>query len=269
MPLPLFQIDAFTAKPFAGNPAGVCLLDGPADASWMQAVAAEMNLSETAFLLPRGEAWHLRWFTPTTEVNLCGHATLAAAHALWESGQLAAGQQARFDTLSGRLTCAKRGDWIEMDFPADPSRPAETPPGLADALGAEPVAVFLVGGAMEATWLIECAGEAVVRGLRPDFRKLLAVEHGSAIVTAPATTPGFDFVSRFFVPVAGIDEDPVTGSAHCSLGPFWGQRLGKAELAALQVSNRGGVLKVALAGDRVKISGQAITVFRADILSPS
>jgi PhzF family phenazine biosynthesis protein len=265
MAIPIYQIDAFTARPFAGNPACVVFLDRPAEADWMQAVAAEMNLSETAFLCQAAEGWNLRWFTPTVEVKLCGHATLASAHVLWETGRLAGDRQAVFHTQSGQLTCTRRGEWIEMDFPSLPCRSAETPTGLAEALGAKPVAAFKVGGATGWTWLVEMESQAVVRDLRVDFGKLLAVPLGSAIVTARATTEGFDFVSRFFVPLAGINEDPVTGSSHCSLGPYWAGKLGKKELVGLQVSRRGGVVKVRVADDRVTLAGQAVTVLRGEL----
>lgn len=269
MPIPLFQIDAFTASPFAGNPAGVCLLEKPADPAWMQAVAAEMNLSETAFIYHVSDGWNLRWFTPTTEVKLCGHATLASAHALWQAERLAKSEPARFHTVSGLLTCARQGEWIEMDFPADFSTPADIPTELAAALGVSPVASSKVSGAFGNTWLLELADEAAVRGLAPDFRAMIAAPHGSVIATSRARTAGFDFVSRCFFPCEGIDEDPVTGSAHCSLGPYWADKLGKRDLIALQASARSGVVKVAVGepADRVKISGQAVTVFRAELLA--
>ncbi|MDD4889424.1 MAG: PhzF family phenazine biosynthesis protein [Phycisphaerae bacterium] len=264
MTIPLFQVDAFTAEPFRGNPAGVCILQRPAQDTWMQAVAAEMNLSETAFVCPTSGAWDLRWFTPTTEVRLCGHATLASAHVLWEAGRLRPDEPARFDTLSGRLTCAKRGDWIEMDFPADRPVPAAAPSGLTEALAVQPVAVAQVMGAFAGCWLLELVDEQAVRAVAPDFKRMVASRCG-AIVTARADTPGFDFVSRFFAPAEGIDEDPVTGSAHCSLTPYWAGRLGKSDLVGLQVSRRTGVVRVSLAGNRVKISGQAVTIFRAEL----
>ncbi len=265
MAVPIYQVDAFASRPFTGNPAGVVLLDRSAEADWMQTVAAEMNLSETAFVCPVAEGWNLRWFTPTIEVKLCGHATLASAHVLWESGHLAPDRKANFHTQSGLLTCIKREQWIEMDFPAHPCQKTTVPPDLPRALGAEPVVVFKVGGATGWTWLVELESEAIVRDLRVDFGKLLAVPLGSAIVTARATMEGFDFVSRFFAPVAGINEDPVTGSAHCSLGPYWAGKLGKKELVGFQVSNRGGVVKVRVADSRVTLSGQAVTVLRGEL----
>jgi PhzF family phenazine biosynthesis protein len=258
----IVQVDAFTDRPFAGNPAGVCVLDGPADASWMQDVAREMNLSETAFLHPDGDAFHLRWFTPTTEVDLCGHATLASAHVLWSEGHLAPGAQARFRTLSGVLTAERRGDWIELDFPAEPAAPVAPPPGLIEALGVEPVEV----GRNRVDVIVEVADAAAVRGLRPDMARLAAVPARGIIVTGRSDDPAFDFVSRFFGPAAGIPEDPVTGSAHCCLGPWWGERLGKDDLIGFQASARGGVVRVRLAGARVKLLGQAVTVLRGELV---
>lgn len=258
----LYQVDAFTNKPFGGNPAAVCILDAPRPAEWMQALAAEMNLSETAFLLRQGADWNLRWFTPKVEVKLCGHATLASAHTLWESGLLPADQTARFHTLSGLLTAQQRDGWIEMDFPLGQDAPVETPPpGLAEALGVEPVCVRDTGR----SWLAELDSAEQVRELRPDFRAMLAVPRGSVIVTAAADDPEFDFVSRFFAPGVGIDEDPVTGSAHCSLGAYWSGKLGKTRLSALQISARGGILRLEVAAPRIHIAGQAVTVLRGQL----
>jgi len=259
----IYQVDAFTDTPFAGNPAAVCLLDEPRDDEWMQAVAAEMNLSETAFLLPADDGWSLQWFTPSVEVDLCGHATLASAHALWEAGRLPPREQARFHTRSGLLTAVRKEGWIEMDFPAQPVEGRlDPPPELAGALGAEPVGLHAAGW----THLAEMADELAVRSLSPDFAALKAGLCGSVIVTAASGSPGIDFVSRFFAPVIGIDEDPVTGAAHCVLGPFWGQRLGEEQMVGRQVSARGGTVKVALAGERVKLSGQAVTVLTGELV---
>lgn len=278
MSLPIFQVDAFTDTPFAGNPAGVCILDAMPEDRWLADVAAEMNLSETAFLLKQADGWRLRWFTPTVEVKLCGHATLASAHVLYEQGLLAVDKPVRFHTLSGLLTARRQGDWIEMDFPADrheqkyPSPSPGTSPALTaifslllSALGAEPVAISAVKGALGGAWLVELIDEAAVRGLKPNFDLLAKLPRGCVIVTARATTSGADFVSRFFAPGVGINEDPVTGSAHCSLGPYWAANLGKTELIGRQVSRRGGIVKVALAGERVKLSGQAVTVFQGKL----
>jgi PhzF family phenazine biosynthesis protein len=256
VPAPLYQIDAFTAEPFAGNPAAVCLLDQARDAVWMQQVAAEMNLSETAFLVRRDDGFDLRWFTPTAEVDLCGHATLASAHALWQSGWLGIDAAARFHTKSGVLTATRHGDWIELDFPATPDRPAEPPEGLIEALGAAPSYV----GKSRFDYLVAVDSEDTVRDLRPDIATLKTLPVRGVMVTARATTPGWDFVSRFFAPAVGVDEDPVTGSAHCCLTPYWSRTLGRTEFVARQLSRRGGTLRLALEGDRVKIRGQAVTV---------
>jgi PhzF family phenazine biosynthesis protein len=254
----LFQVDAFTGVPFAGNPAAVCLLPGPADAAWMQRVAAEMNLSETAFLHPEGDGYALRWFTPKVEVDLCGHATLAAAHVLWEAGPAPPDRPLRFATRSGTLTAVREAPWIWLDFPADPPQPAMAPDGLAEALGARPKGVLK--GRFD--WLLDLGSEAEVRALKPDMRRLAAVPARGVIVTAPPKGPGVDFVSRFFAPAAGIPEDPVTGSAHCCLGPFWSARLGRAELTGRQVSPRGGTVRVRVGERRVALGGRAVTVLR-------
>jgi PhzF family phenazine biosynthesis protein len=268
MSLKIFQVDAFTRRPFGGNPAGVCLLpdDWPQDADWMQNVANEMNLSETAFLQRMEDGYHLRWFTPKTEVDLCGHATLASAHTLWECGQLPRDAQARFHTRSGLLTAQRQGDWIEMDFPAKVEEPVEAMPELSQALGVQPVYM----GRNQFDYLVVVASEAEVRNAQPDFGRLQQLTVRGAILTARSETPQYDFVSRFFAPAVGINEDPVTGSAHCCLGPYWGKRLaaegkGKDELVAYQASRRGGVLRIRLAGERVRLAGQAVTVFRADL----
>jgi PhzF family phenazine biosynthesis protein len=260
----LFQIDAFTDSAFKGNPAAVCLLDGrDVDDAWMQNVAAEMNLSETAFLRRQDEAhdWSLRWFTPTIEVALCGHATLAAAHALLEEGLLPPGGTARFQTKSGALTGRQTGDSIELDFPAKVAKPSEPAEGLIEALGAHPMHV----ARNEFDYLVEMASEDDIRSLKPDHAMLRRLPVRGVIVTSRASTPGFDFVSRFFAPGSGVDEDPVTGSAHCALAPFWAPRLGKTEFMAYQASPRGGVLRVTLAGDRVTLAGRAVTVLRGDL----
>ncbi|MGH7538919.1 MAG: PhzF family phenazine biosynthesis protein [Gemmatimonadales bacterium] len=257
----IVHVDAFTARPFSGNPAAVCVLPRFADERWMQHVAREMNLSETAFLVRRGDAWQLRWFTPAVEVDLCGHATLAAAHVLWEDGHLPVGVQARFDTKSGRLRAERARDWIEMDFPAEATQPATAPTPLLEALGVDGQYV----GKNRMDYLVEVESESAVRALRPDFARLGQLPVRGVIVTSRAATPEFDFVSRFFAPAAGVDEDPVTGSAHCALAPYWGAKLGKAELRGYQASLRGGVVLVRVAGDRVMLSGQAVTVMRGTL----
>jgi PhzF family phenazine biosynthesis protein len=260
--IPLIQVDAFTSRPFGGNPAAVCLLEAPRDEGWMQDVAREMNLSETAFLVPRSEGWDLRWFTPAVEVDLCGHATLASAHVVWETGRLARDRAAQFYTKSGLLTCVKREGWIEMDFPATAEEESEAPPDLAGALGLEPRYV----GRSRFDYLVEAESAAVVRNLRPDFAMLRQLPVRGVIVTSRADAADFDFVSRFFAPGSGIEEDPVTGSAHCTLGPFWAKRLGKAAFVAYQASPRGGVVRVRVEGGRVLLGGQAITVMRGELV---
>ena len=262
MGLWITQVDAFTDRPFAGNPAAVCVPPGPREPAWMQAVAREMNLAETAFLEPRADGFGLRWFTPTVEVDLCGHATLAAAHVLWEESHLPPGVQARFHTRSGLLSADRRGAWIELNFPATPAEPAPPPPGLAQALGAPAAHV----GRTRFDYLVEVDAEATLRGLRPDHAALAALPVRGVIVTSRAAAGGFDFVSRFFAPAAGIPEDPVTGSSHCALGPYWGARLGKTEMLAYQASARGGVVRVRLAGERVRLGGQAVTVLRGQLV---
>jgi PhzF family phenazine biosynthesis protein len=261
MPLPLFIVDAFTAAPFAGNPAAVCLLDAPRDDGWMQRVASEMNLSETAFPVPEGDGWRLRWFTPGVEVALCGHATLATAHVLWQTGRAAPDHALRFHTKSGLLSARRDGAWIELDFPALPSEPCEAPPGLAEALGAELPWVGNYG----LDYLCEVADEATLRGLRPDMARLAGVKTRGITVTSRPAGAGYDFVSRFFAPAAGVPEDPVTGSAHCALAPFWAARLGRNEMVGRQASRRGGEVRVRVAGDRVLLGGRAVTVVRGEI----
>jgi PhzF family phenazine biosynthesis protein len=263
----LYQIDAFTDAPFKGNPAAVCLLgDREPDASWMQSLAAEMNLAETAFLQKRDGDWALRWFTPAVEVALCGHATLASAHALFQEGLLASGGTARFHTLSGVLTATHSGDMIELNFPAKFEQPIEdSTDGLIAALGVKPVNI----SRNQFDYLVELATEDEVRNADPNHVQLRKIPVRGVIVTSRASTPGFDFVSRFFAPGSGIDEDPVTGSAHCALAPYWASRLGKNEFVAYQASPRGGVLRVTLEGDRVRLAGRAVTVLRGELLVSS
>jgi PhzF family phenazine biosynthesis protein len=265
MGLKIFQVDAFTDEPFRGNPAAVCLLPGPVEAQWMQKVAREMNLSETAFVWRLDDGFGLRWFTPAVEVELCGHATLASAHILWETGLLAPEEPAKFHTLSGMLTASKDSGGIEMNFPATPEEPAGAPPELIEALGVEPRYV----GRNIFDYLVEIGSEEKVRNLKPDFPLLRDLPIRGVVVTSVASSPGFDFVSRFFAPRVGVDEDPVTGSAHCSLGPFWADRLGKIEMVAYQASERGGIVRVRVDGDRVYIGGQAVTVLRGELVEPS
>ena len=260
----IYQVDAFTDRPFTGNPAGVCILPGPTDVTWMQNVAMEMNLSETAFLHPQDDKYQLRWFTPTTEVPLCGHATLASAHILWETHRAAVNEQIRFDTQSGLLTAERHGDWIEMDFPGSSTRPVPAPPEDLDrALGASPRSVSVVPS--HSYYLIELDSSDTVRSLRPDFTLLNSISNYGYIVTAIAESTEHDFVSRFFAPGIGINEDPVTGVAHCVLGPYWRNRLDKDELVGHQVSARSGIVRVRVIGERVRLGGQAVTVMRGEL----
>ncbi|MGH9850336.1 MAG: PhzF family phenazine biosynthesis protein [Blastocatellia bacterium] len=267
MEIPILQIDAFTAEAFKGNPAAVCLLDRSHPDEWMQRVAAEMNLSETAFIVPRSiikDGFDLRWFTPEVEVPLCGHATLASAHALWETGKLAAGEEARFHTQSGWLIARRVGKQIELDFPALPVHEAALPDGIREALGVKPQ--YVGRDSNEHNYLIELESEEAVHNLQPIFESLRKNAKSGVIVTARASTKPYDFVSRFFASYAGIDEDPVTGSAHCSLAPYWATRLGKSEMVGYQASARGGVVGVRISGDRVLLSGAAVTVLRGNLM---
>ena len=259
----LFQVDAFATEPFRGNPAAVCILDEPADEAWMQSVAAEMNLSETAYLAPGDDESHfaLRWFTPVTEVALCGHATLASAHVLWETRRLPATSTATFHTASGVLTAAQSDGTIWMDFPALASEPVATLAGLSEALGASPVAI----GRNSHDHLVELPTPADVRNLRPDFEALAALGTRAVIVTARDGSDEYDFVSRCFAPRVGIPEDPVTGSAHCALGPWWAERIGRTDLVGYQASARGGVVRVSVRGERVLLGGTAVTVLRGTL----
>jgi len=262
MPTPIYQVDAFTDKPFAGNPAGVCLLAKPADPDWMQNVAGEMNLSETAFICPEADGYRLRWFTPAVEVDLCGHATLATAHILWQTGRLPKGEEARFFTRSGLLKAKRKGDLIELDFPAKPEESAQPLAGLAEALGTS----FQYVCRNKFDYLVEVDSEDAVRNLKPDFAKLKEIEARGVIVTSRAQTSPYDFVSRFFAPRVGVNEDPVTGSAHCFLGPYWAKRLGKNEFLAYQASSRGGEIGVRLLGGRAFLSGKAVTVLKGELV---
>jgi len=262
-PLRLIQIDAFTAVPFAGNPAAVCLLDPPADDGWLQALAADMNLAETAFLWRRDDGFALRWFTPTVEVPLCGHATLASAHALWEEGLLRSDGPARFATASGALRAWRAGDWIGLDFPARPPG-GPVPASVCAALAVAPVA----SASNPTCHVVEVESAAALRALRPDLRALaLASPDRGVAVTSRDESGAYDFVSRFFAPAHGIDEDPVTGAAHCALGPYWAPKLGRTDLRAYQASPRGGVVRVVTdaAPDRVHLFGHAVTVLRGTL----
>jgi len=259
-------VDSFTSRPFAGNPAAVCFLEEPAEESWMQLVAREMNLSETAFLHPKGKEWALRWFTPTREVDLCGHATLAGSHLLWEEGRLAPEGEARFRTRSGLLTARRREGRIEMNFPATPPAPAKTTEEVVRMLGgARPQFV----GTTTFDVLVELESEEAVRAVAPRFDLMKKDASRGFIVTARAApgTEGYDFVSRYFAPSYGIDEDPVTGSAHAALGPYWEEKLGRKGLVGFQCSARGGIVHVRGEGDRVAIGGEAVTVWVGELVA--
>lgn len=262
VPLPFYLVDAFTDRPFAGNPAVVCPLAAWPNDDWLQLVAREMNQSETAFLVENGKGFDLRWFTPKVEVDLCGHATLASAFVLWQAGLATQGEPIRFSTRSGILTAVPRGNQIELDFPLKPAEPAAAPAGLAEALGVLPVYV----GRNQFDYLVEISSADVLRNLQPDMGHLAAVECRGTIVTARSDDPRYDFLSRFFAPQAGIPEDPVTGSAHCCLAGYWGNRLEKKTLVGYQASPRGGTVRVTVAGDRVLLGGAAVLVGRGEIV---
>ena len=255
----IYQVDAFTDKPFSGNPAGVCILDSKPTDEWMQDIASEMNLAETAFLLKEGDGYSLRWFTPTFEIDLCGHATLASAHILMEKGYIIEGQEVNFYTKSGLLTAVLQDGWIRLNFPATPEKEEKAPVELIEALNIDPIYV----GKNIFDYIVEVENEEIVRNLEPDFTKLLKVDMRGVIVTS--RSKDYDFVSRFFAPEIGVFEDPVTGSAHCCLGPYWKSKLGKDELIAYQASSRGGVLRVQVVDDRVLILGKAVTVLEGEI----
>ena len=257
----IYQVDAFTSTPFSGNAAAVCLLTEERETDWMQAVAAEMNLSETAFVRPLPDGYELRWFTPTTEVNICGHATLATAHQLWETRLLDATAEARFHTRSGLLTARRCEDGIEMDFPADPTTPLELDEPLDEIVG-KPVIAAHRG---REDWLVVLDSQDEVLSCKPDLGRIAKLPLRGLIITARGNYPN-DFVSRFFAPGVGIDEDPVTGSAHCTLACYWGQRLGRTQMTAWQASKRGGNLSVEVKGNTVQLTGQAVTVMKGELI---
>ncbi|MFH1071002.1 MAG: PhzF family phenazine biosynthesis protein [Candidatus Glassbacteria bacterium] len=258
----IYQVDAFTDRPFAGNPAGVCILEEERSENWMQNVALEMNLSETAFLRRREGGFQLRWFTPVREVELCGHATLAASHVLWQEKIVKSDQKIMYITLSGPLFARLDKPWIELDFPAEPARPAEDPGGLCQALDVSPVFI----GRSRLDFLVEVKSELALREMKPDFRRLADVTSRGVIVTCRSSSSDYDFLSRFFAPAYGVDEDPVTGSSHCTLGPYWAEKLDKARLLGYQASARGGLVRVMPSGERVFLAGQAVTVIRGQLL---
>jgi len=258
----IFTVDAFTEVPFHGNPAGVCLLEDRQDDTWLGSVAAEMNLSETAFVLRAGKGWRLRWFTPTTEVPLCGHATLSAAHVLREVGTVSDADTIQFFTDSGELRARFDGDWIELDFPARPAEECAIPSHLESILGTHAI----TGTATDEEHLVvELESARVLRALSPDYTEMLQLPESGVILTSPSDDDSYDFLSRFFAPKIGINEDPVTGVGHCYLTPYWSERLGKKEFVAYQASARGGAVRCALRGERVHLSGKAVTIFSATL----
>ncbi|MCX7745542.1 MAG: PhzF family phenazine biosynthesis protein [Clostridia bacterium] len=261
--LKVYKVDAFTSKPFSGNPAGVCILKTPCEEGWMQSVAREMNLSETAFLCQMEDgSFNLRWFTPQSEVDLCGHATLASAFILWDYQYLDKNETARFNTLSGLLKASNQGEWIELDFPLEEAGETNPPKELLDALGVRPKYV----GKNRMDYIVEVENEAVLKNLNPDLVLLSKVDTRGVIVTCTSDSKQYDFLSRFFAPRVGIDEDPVTGSAHCCLGPYWMKRLSKKSLTAYQASDRGGVVKVQVRDGRVILGGQAVVIMEGSVL---
>ncbi len=259
--IPIFLVDAFANEPFKGNPAGVVVLDQPADAAWMQKVAMEMNQAETAFIVPQEKGFGLRWFTPTVEVDLCGHATLASAHILWKLHKMTKEQTISFETLSGWLHCTRQEQTIQLDFPAKVVEPCEEPAGLLAALNLSEGAIF----SNKMDYLVIVQEESTVRLLKPDFTALFLVKCRGVIVSAASQNSSVDFVSRFFAPGSGIPEDPVTGSAHCALGPYWAQQFGKNTLVGYQASPRGGYVHVEMKDDRVLLRGQAVTFMKGEI----
>ncbi|MBL4736330.1 MAG: PhzF family phenazine biosynthesis protein [Flavobacteriales bacterium] len=259
----IYQVDAFASRPFSGNPAAVCILEEEKDEEWMQAMANEMNLSETAYLLKNGSSYDLRWFTPNFEEDLCGHATLAAAHILWETELLATQEHAVFETKSGKLTAKRVENEIELNFPSEIASPCDLPKEIANSLGVDTVYT----GQNRMDYLVELESPGVLRSLQPDFKEMSKVSTRGVIVTSLSDVPEYDFLARFFAPRHGIDEDPVTGSAHCCTGPYWREKLGKETLRAFQASERGGEVNIGFAEDRVLLRGNAITILKGEIYS--
>lgn len=259
----IYQVDSFAHQPFTGNPAAVCILESVHDDDWMQGVALDMNLSETAFLLKEEEGWNLRWFTPGAEVDLCGHATLASAHILFAYGYEPQDATIRFHTRSGELQVSKEENWLCMNFPSEPASEAPAPAGLLEALGCE--AVFVGKNRMD--YLVEVKNEEELLKLNPDYRSIRSVPVRGIIVTCRADeSKDYDFASRFFAPAVDVDEDPVTGSAHCCLAPYWSGKLGQKTLQGYQASARGGYVRTTVSGDRVLLEGQALTVLEGKLL---
>jgi PhzF family phenazine biosynthesis protein len=261
-PKTIYQVDAFTSEPFKGNPAGVCILDREPSVGWMQNIAMEMNLSETAFVFPGENSRIIRFYTPESEIQLCGHATLSASHILYESGISKSGEKIRLLSKAGELFIRQEGDWITMNFPAYPLEEMVITPRFEELTGVLPSELYRSGYG----WTLALLNtEEEVRNLRPSFSRMKNSEFGDLIVTAPSSDPEFDFCVRCFAPALGIDEDPVTGSAHCALVPFWHKKTKKTKFLSHQVSKRSGILKVTYIEDRVEISGKAITIFKADL----
>jgi PhzF family phenazine biosynthesis protein len=259
--IPIYLVDAFASAPFRGNPAAVVLLEEAADPVWMQNIAMEMNQAETAFVTKQAKGYGLRWFTPTVEVDLCGHATLASAHMLWKLHLVSKEQAIDFETRSGWLNCKRQDSYIQMDFPAKPVMACDAPEGLLEALHLPQGKVF----SNRVDYLVVVEDESTIRTLKPNLNALAEIKSRGIIVSAKAAVGDYDFISRFFAPASGIPEDPVTGSAHCTLGPYWGKVMDKDRLVGYQASPRGGVVKVELAGERVLLRGQAITVMRGEL----
>ena len=267
MSVRVYKVDAFTNTPYSGNPAAVCCLEAPANDQWMQAVASEMNLAETAFVLQEGDGYRLRWFTPTVEVDICGHATLASSHILWERNLADPDKPIRFYTRSGVLTASKRGDKIELDFPADPESTVELTEDLSIVLRESLGAVPLYVGKSQRDFLVEVESETILKEMVPNMSILSQVPMRGYIVTTKSDRPEFDFISRCFYPAVGIPEDSVTGSAHCCLAIFWAKRLGKTEMSGYQAYSRGGTVGVKIVGDRVILIGQAVTMLVGELLA--
>ena len=262
MSCPIYIVDAFTDKAFKGNPAAVCLPKEDVDSSWMQNVAAEMNLSETAFLRKSIKGFNIRWFTPEVEVDICGHATLASAHVLWESSFLEKGEKAIFNSKSGILTAEKKNKEIELNFPSMPIKDISGTEKLQEVLGTN----VIYEGKAKGYYIFEVESEKMVKNLKPNFSALEKITDCGVIVTSNSTSDEFDFVSRFFAPAYGINEDPVTGSAHCVLGPHWREKLNKKSMRAFQASERGGVLRIRVEDERVYIAGKAVTVLKGELV---
>jgi PhzF family phenazine biosynthesis protein len=263
LPKIIYQVDAFTSEPFKGNPAGVCILDSEPSAAWMQNIAMEMNLSETAFVFPGKENRMIRFFTPESEVPLCGHATLSASHILFETSIVDSDEEISFLSGAGVLKVRRSGNWITMNFPSYAVYSAPVPNDFEQVVGVKPLEFYKT----ETGWALALISEEqIIRDLKPDFRAMKHSEYGDLMVTAISTDKNYDFCLRFFAPALGIDEDPVTGSAHCALVPFWHMKTGRNDFISHQVSKRSGILKLSLKGDRVEIAGQAKTILKAELL---